>query len=83
MIIFEFSEAFAASGNVPGAICQAPGRVPAVGEFKYFQFAERVYALDGTTAKMLKNRFTGQLEDFELTREDAVALVLKAVTLKS
>jgi len=83
MIIFEFSEVLVASGKVPGAICQVTGRVPEVGELKYFQFAERVYTLDGTTAKMAKNRFTGQLEDFELTREDVVALVLKAIPLKS
>jgi hypothetical protein len=72
------------SGRAPATVCQVPGQVPGsmLGKdnFRYFQLAERVYTLDGTTAKILKNR-NGKLDDFELSKGDAVALILKAVVL--
>jgi hypothetical protein len=46
------------SGRAPATVCQVPGQVPGsmlmLGKdnFRYFQLAERVYTLDGTTAKI-------------------------------
>ena len=82
MIIFEFSTFMVMSGRVPARLCVMKGDLiqNRTSRFSYMQLAEKAYRLDGTLAKMLKNK-NGKLEDFELSGEDAVALVLKAVVL--
>ena len=47
---------------------------------RYLELADRAYFLNGTKARVVKDR-NGVPTDFELSREDAVALVLKAVVL--
>ena len=68
------------SGRAPATVCQVPGAMLGKDDFRYFQFADRVYTLNGTKCKMLKNRI-GKFDDFELSEGDAVALALKAVVL--
>jgi hypothetical protein len=81
VIIFEFSDYIVESGKLTGPICRLnDGAVRRISRHTYMMFAEKAYFLDGTHATMVKDR-SGELKDFELSGEDAVALVLKAVVL--
>lgn len=79
MIFFEFSPFVVMSGRVPATLCCLNG-APSTARTDYMQLAEKAYYLEGTKAVILKNR-NGKTDNFDLSREDAVALVLKAVVL--
>ena len=82
MIVLEFSDAMVDfHKRAPSRICvihQPMEQNPK--HRRFFEIAERAYVIEGTTAKMIKDRY-GELRDFYISREDAVALVLKAVVL--
>ena len=82
MIIFEFSDYMVDSGRVPARLCQLNGDpiTKRTSRHSYMMLAEKAYALEGTKGYMLKHR-NGDLIEFEISGEDAVALVLKAVVL--
>lgn len=82
MIIFEFSDFMVRTGRVPAQLCQLNGKpiTKRTSRHSYLALAERVYLLEGTTAKVIKDRYR-EPKDFYISREDAVALVLKAVVL--
>ena len=80
MIFFEFSADMVMLGRIPARLCCIMGKQTARRTQNYMQMAEKAYYLQGTQAVMLKNR-NGKSDNFELSGEDAVALVLKAVVL--
>ena len=80
MIIFEFPPLHVDLGRVPATVCLANSKGINGDDLAHFRLADRVYVLNGTKCKVLKNRI-GHIEDFELSEGDAVALVLSAVVL--
>lgn len=82
MIVLEFSDYMVDfHKRAPARICvihQPMEHIPR--NRRFFELAEKVYVIEGTTAKVIKDRY-GDLKDFYISGEDAVALVLKAVVL--
>lgn len=82
MIVLEFSDAMVKfHKRAPANICvihQPMEQIPR--HRRFFELADKAYVIEGTTAKVIKDRH-GELKDFYISREDAVALVLKAVVL--
>lgn len=77
MIFMEFPVCLVEQGRVPATLCQFNDNANVI---KYMQFADKAYALSGGWMVVLKNR-CGNTDDYKISREDAVALTLKAVVL--
>lgn len=81
MIILEFSMGVWLQGRVPAQLCVIHSPMEQNPKHRrYVELADKVYSLQGTQARVMKDR-NGVPTDFEISGEDAVALVLKAVVL--
>jgi hypothetical protein len=82
MIVLEFSDAMVDfHKRAPAKICVIHRPLEQNPRHRrFFEIADRAYVIEGTTAKVIKDRY-GELRDFHISREDAVALVLKAAVL--
>jgi len=81
MIILEFSMGVWLQGRVPSQLCVIRSPMEQNPKHRrYVELADRVYSLHGTHARVMKDR-NGVPTDFDISGEDAVALVLKAVVL--
>lgn len=68
-------------GRVPSQLCVIRGPMEPTPKHRlYVQLANKVYSLQGNRARVMKNR-NGVLTDFDISGEDAVALVLRASVL--
>ena len=81
MIILEFSMGVWMQGRVPSQLCLIHKPMEQNPKHRrYFDLADRVYSLHDNQARVMKDR-NGVPADFEISGEDAVALILKAAVL--
>lgn len=81
MIILEFSMNVWLQGRVPAQLCIIHTPLEQHPKHRrYVDLADRVYSLHGTRAMVLKDRYKPP-GNFDISGEDAVALVLKATVL--